>query len=96
VSEQATPSWFDPLVNAAPARPEQAAYELARQWQGFMTARLVLGVVLVALQTALYLTGTAKLAPPVDVYALGVIVAEVREHSRAHSRAPRPWARRRC
>lgn len=47
-------------MQAAPSRPEQDTFELVRQWQGFMTARLVLGVVLVVLQTALYLTGTAN------------------------------------
>ena len=56
---QPVPSWFDPHTADAPGLPTEDAYEMVRQWQGFMTARLVLGVVLVVLQTALYVTGTA-------------------------------------
>ncbi len=80
MSEQATPSWFDPLVNAASAQPEQDTYELARQWQGFMTARLVLGVVLVVLQTALYLTGTANSNPQIAIsaaYLVGTLASKI-------------------
>jgi two-component system sensor histidine kinase PilS (NtrC family) len=49
------------------------ANDIARQWQGFMTARLVLGVVLVALQTALYVTGTAHSDAQIVISAAYVV-----------------------
>ena len=57
---QPAPSWRDPDAVAYPP-PGQAGdpHDVVRQWQGFMTARLVLGTVLVAMQVALYVTGTA-------------------------------------
>ena len=54
---QPAQSWLDPHAGAD-AQPDDS-YDMARQWQGFMTARLVLGMVLVVLQIALYVTGTA-------------------------------------
>lgn len=56
---QTTPhSWFDP-PNADPQVSGNApARETHRPWQGFMTARLVLGVALALLEAALYATGT--------------------------------------
>ncbi|APW44940.1 PAS domain-containing sensor histidine kinase [Rhodoferax saidenbachensis] len=39
--------------------PTEDPRELTRLWRGFMTARLTLGLVLVMLQLALYITGTA-------------------------------------
>ena len=53
-------SWLDPhaVADAQAAQPDDS-YDMTRQWQGFMTARLVLGVVLVSMQIALYVTGTA-------------------------------------
>jgi two-component system sensor histidine kinase PilS (NtrC family) len=52
-------SWFGPtLLDTTPDTPEDPR-ELARLWRGFMTARLTLGLVLVVLQLALYITGTA-------------------------------------
>ena len=80
MSAQVTPSWFDPLEHAAPARPEQDTYELVRQWQGFMTARLVLGVVLVVLQTALFLTGTANSNAQIAIsaaYLVGTLASKL-------------------
>jgi two-component system sensor histidine kinase PilS (NtrC family) len=53
-------SWFDPQTTRAPAQQLDDSQDIGRQWQGFMTARLLLGVVLVCLQTALYVTGTAQ------------------------------------
>ena len=54
-----THSWLNPGAADAVAGSLDASHEISRQWQGFMTARLVLGVVLVSLQTALYATGTS-------------------------------------
>ena len=66
-------------MQAAPSRPEQDTFELVRQWQGFMTARLVLGVVLVVLQTALYLTGTANSNAQIAIstaYLIGTLASK--------------------
>ncbi len=52
-------SWFDPSATDPQAIRSEDSQEMLRQWQGFMTARLVLGLVLVTLQTALYATGTS-------------------------------------
>jgi len=52
------PSWLDPSTADAASVLTEDTQEMLRQWRGFMTARLVLGFVLVLLQTALYATGT--------------------------------------
>ncbi|MES2951622.1 MAG: ATP-binding protein [Pseudomonadota bacterium] len=57
--EPAQSSWLDPSATEAPIALSEESHELLRQWQGFMTARLVLGLVLVSLQIALYATGAA-------------------------------------
>ena len=54
-----THSWLNSVTTDAVAGSFDAPHEISRQWQGFMTARLVLGLVLVVLQTALYATGTS-------------------------------------
>ena len=54
-----TQSWLNPGAADAVAGNLDATHEMSRQWQGFMTARLLLGFVLVTLQTALYVTGTS-------------------------------------
>jgi len=47
-------SWFGPTkVAVAVESPEESA-EFVRQWKGFMTARVTLGIVMVALQNALF------------------------------------------
>lgn len=52
-------SWFGPTVmDAVPTVPDEP-HEFSRLWQGFMTARLTLGLVLVVLQGALYASGTS-------------------------------------
>lgn len=53
--------------------------EVMRLWQGFMTARLLLGVVLVFLQSVLYMTGTTRSQSEVAVcvaYLLGTMVSK--------------------
>lgn len=62
-------SWFDPHAADAEVAGADPAREIQRPWQGFMTARLVLGVVLAALETALYATGTTHNQLPVFISA---------------------------
>jgi two-component system sensor histidine kinase PilS (NtrC family) len=52
-------SWFEPPGLALPQDSTEESQEFVRLWQTFMTARLTLGVVMVALQSTLYLTGFA-------------------------------------
>ncbi len=76
--QQTTPSWFDPHAVTAP--PPEDHYEMTRQWQGFMTARLLLGMVLVALQTALYVTGTANSNAQIAIsaaYLIGTLASKL-------------------
>ena len=57
-----------------------SSLERARLWQGFMSARLLLGVVLVALQTALYVTGTTRSEVEIlicSAYLMGTLVSKV-------------------
>lgn len=52
-------AWPDkPVIAPSPDVPSDSS-ELVRMWQGFMTARLTLGLVLLALQMVLFATGTA-------------------------------------
>jgi len=52
-------SWFGPTLQAVTPQSLDDSDEIARLWQTFMTARLMLGVVLVVLQAALMFTGTS-------------------------------------
>ena len=53
-------SWLEHrALEPTPDIPEDSD-ELARMWQGFMSARLTLGLVLVLLQTVLFATGTSQ------------------------------------
>lgn len=76
--QQTTHTWFDPhAVNTSAA---EDTYEMTRQWQGFMTARLLLGVVLVALQIGLYVTGTANSVLQIAIsvaYLLGTFASKL-------------------
>jgi two-component system sensor histidine kinase PilS (NtrC family) len=52
-------SWFGPtLLDPTPTMPDEP-HEFSRLWQGFMSARLLLGLVLIVLQATLYATGTS-------------------------------------
>ncbi len=52
-------SWFGPAVLDKEMHQLDDPQEFGRLWQGFMTARLTLGLVLMLLQSALYFTGNA-------------------------------------
>ncbi|MDE2416405.1 MAG: PAS domain-containing protein [Burkholderiales bacterium] len=50
-------SWFGPPEVAVTLESAEETREFVRQWQGFMTARVTLGVVMVALQGTLFVSG---------------------------------------
>lgn len=60
-------SWFGPPAAELATEVPDEAHEFARLWQGFMTARLTLGLVLLALQAALYATGTSHSTPMIAI-----------------------------
>lgn len=78
-------SWFGPTVmNPAPQTPDEP-HEFGRMWQGFMTARLILGFVLLALQGALYATGTSHSKTLIAIssaYFLGTLATRFRAKPR--------------
>ena len=51
-------SWFDPAAPWAAEIHTDDTREFSRIWQGFMTARFTLGLVLLAMQVTLFATGT--------------------------------------
>jgi len=74
-------SWFgaSPLEPSYAAGDDQADFK--RLWQAFMTARLVLGSVLLVLQVTLYATSTAHnklLLLVCGIYFLGTIATRIR------------------
>lgn len=74
-------SWFGPALEVGPPQEgHDDTQEFARLWQGFMTARLTLGVVLLVLQSVLYASGNAHSKALVGVsvaYFIGTLVARV-------------------
>ncbi|MFY8044680.1 MAG: PAS domain-containing sensor histidine kinase, partial [Rhodoferax sp.] len=52
------PVWLSPQLEGRPIAQDDAN-EFARLWQGFMTARMTLALVLLVLQGTLYATSTA-------------------------------------
>lgn len=52
-------SWFDPRAAHAEPGGAEASREVHRQWQGFMTARLILGIALATLEAVLYTSNTS-------------------------------------
>lgn len=52
-------SWFDPSAADAAVGNVETTHEISRQWQGFMTARLVLGIALATLEAVLYASGVS-------------------------------------
>lgn len=84
--EQGEHSWFGASALEAVPGPAEDQGDFKRLWQAFMTARLVLGVVLVLLQITLYATGPAHSKTLLAVciaYFLGTLA------TRLHLR-PRP------
>lgn len=60
MQEHAEHSWFGPsALESTLVQPVDGQEDFKRLWQAFMTARLVLGVVLAVLQLVLYVTGAA-------------------------------------
>lgn len=55
--ESAPHSWFEPPSIAVSTESAEETTEFIRQWQGFMTARVTLAVVMFALQSAMFFTG---------------------------------------
>ena len=75
-----TQSWLNPGAADAVGGNFDASHEIARQWAGFMTARLVLGFVLVTLQTALYVTGTSHSQVQIAIsatYLVGTLASKL-------------------
>lgn len=75
-------SWFGPaaLDVAPPPDGHDDSQEFGRLWQGFMTARLTLGVVLLVLQSVLFVSGNAHSKSLVGVsiaYFVGTLIARV-------------------
>lgn len=73
-------SWFGPTVQAALPQSLDDSDEIARLWQTFMTARLMLGLVLVALQAMLMVTGTSHSKPLLLIsaaYFVGTLASRV-------------------
>lgn len=52
-------SWFGPTLLGTESEATEDTGEFVRLWQGFMTARLTLGFVMMVLQTTLFFTGSA-------------------------------------
>lgn len=78
--DQAEHSWFGPSALEALPGPADDQGDFNRLWQAFMTARLVLGVVLVVLQLTLYVTGSAQSKTLLAVcvaYFLGTLVTRL-------------------
>jgi two-component system sensor histidine kinase PilS (NtrC family) len=72
-------SWFGPVPTEATEVAEDPQ-EFGRLWQAFMTARLTLGLVLMALQGALYATGTSHsraLVAITAIYFLGALATRL-------------------
>ncbi len=53
-------SWFGPTLLGTDAEATEDTGEFTRLWQGFMTARLTLGLVMMALQITLFATGSSQ------------------------------------
>ena len=79
-------SWFGSSGMEAYAEPAEDAQELVRLWQGFMTARLTLGVVLVLLQATLY---TINLSSSSTLIAISCAYCAIALFARLYAH-PRP------
>lgn len=78
--DHAEHSWFGPASLEPTPPPADELGDFKRLWQAFMTARLVLGIVLVLLQVTLYVTGSAHSKTLVAVcaaYFLGTLATRL-------------------
>ena len=64
-TDESTASWLGPLEGGAPAMTEEFAF--ARLWHGFMTARVMIAIVLLLLQASIY-----GLGQPVHGWLIGL------------------------
>ena len=53
-------TWFGPIALDAGSAPSDKPHEFERLWRGFMTARVTLGLVLLALQAVIYRIGASS------------------------------------
>jgi two-component system sensor histidine kinase PilS (NtrC family) len=78
--DDAEHSWFGPTVLSTEQDAAEDTTEFSRLWRAFMTARLTLGMVLMALQVALYATGSAhsRLLVAISVaYCMATIASKI-------------------
>ncbi|MCY7306177.1 MAG: PAS domain-containing protein [Rhodoferax sp.] len=81
----ATASWLGMPRDATPTDPPEGPGEFVRLWRGFMTARVTLGVVLLALQIALLVLGQSPERVPVIacvVYLIATLATRLLSHPR--------------
>jgi two-component system, NtrC family, sensor histidine kinase PilS len=79
-------SWFGPTLLGTEPEATEDTQEFIRLWQGFMTARLTLGLVMVALQIALFVTGSthSRLLLAISIaYCLSTAASRLLDQPRA-------------
>ncbi len=74
-SDAIAQSWFGPSVLDAGVGPSDKPQEMERLWRGFMTARVMLGLVLLALQGVIYTVGAASSATAIATCAAYLVLA---------------------
>jgi len=80
-----TQSWFGPTLLEEPPEAPEDQQEFRRLWLGFMTARVMLGLILFLLQGALYLlgqTGSLWLVLMCAAYFAATLMVRVAPHPR--------------
>lgn len=70
-------SWFDPSLLEPSMEAAERPQEFERLWRGFMTARVMLGLVLLLFQAVVYELGSGKHFAPVAFCGLYCVVALV-------------------
>ncbi|MFM2051633.1 MAG: hypothetical protein RL682_2124 [Pseudomonadota bacterium] len=79
-------SWFGPTLLGTESEGTEDTEEFIRLWQGFMTARLTLGLVMMGLQTTLFITGSAhsRLLLAISIaYSIGTTATRLLDKPRA-------------
>lgn len=93
--EQADHSWFGPsALETSLIQPADDQEDFKRLWQAFMTARLVLGLVLAVLQWVLHAIGAVQsqtLAAVCTAYFVGTLVTRVHLRPRPLGQAFSPY-----